>query len=531
VIHPGNGLRRGAAMVAFLLLCPACSVVGRRTQKAAGGTITVGLPGIGSLDPAEATTLAALTILRTACDSLVGQDPSTGDLKPALAASWTFAPGAKALTVRLKPEARYHDGSRVLPAQVAEQLSGVAQTGGASPAARELTGVLGHPGEQGAGSIRVTEDGELRIDLPQAFAGLPVLLANPALAPVGPAPDGDEAAGPACAGPYRIERTRAGLELVRDAGYTTGNAAFRARGMGYARTISVKEYGSAEEAYEALEAGTVDAAPVPESRVAQAEARGAGHARRGTSEITYLAFDTKQVPTSNPIFRRAVSMALDRVALIDAAFGDRRPPAIRWLVEAPDRPTPRSCEAGARRVADRDPAREMLATAGIDPATVRLPLLFDQAETSAQVVQAIEAQLEENLGISVRPEPLDVTDFEAAVAARPGPKAWIAMTPGDFGVPEHVLEALFRTGSHDNANQFSDARIDDLIDRGRSAADTGDRDRAYADVEARACELMPDVPLWTGVSHWAFDPRKLAFTGPSPIDPFGGLLLREARLR
>src|SRR5205823_10977368 len=176
--------RRATATASLPLLLAACTLVKGRTAAAPSGTITVGLPTIGSLDPADATTPGALTILRTACDSLVGQDPSTGELKPALAQSWTVDPGGRGLVVRLKPGARYHDGSPVAPSGVAEQLSDVAQAGGASQAARELAGVLGHPGDQGAGSLRVVEDGQIRIELPQAFAGLPVLLANPALAPV-----------------------------------------------------------------------------------------------------------------------------------------------------------------------------------------------------------------------------------------------------------------------------------------------------------------------------------------------------------
>lgn len=534
-----RGVWRACAASAVLLLT-ACSLVQRRPAGEPAGSITIGLPGIGSLDPADATTPGALTILRTACDSLVGLDPATGDLRPALAQAWTIDPGGRGLTIRLKPDARYHDDSPVAPSRVAEQLSGIAQTGGTSPAARELAGVLGQKGEQqdrgngGAATVRVTDDGQLRIELPQPFASLPVLLANPALAPVSSSEAEDAGEGPGvpnCAGPYRIERSKDGLKLVRDPAYRTGNAAFEGGGRGHVATIVVRELGSADEAYDALMAGQVDAAPVPESRVAEAEARRAGHARRGTSEITYLAFDPSAAPTSNPAFRRAVSLALDRVALVDAAFGDRRPPATRWLVGAPDRPTPRSCETGAMRVADPGPARQLLAANGMDAVAVKLPLLFDPTRTSLLVAQAIQAQLQENLGITVRPEPLDGPDLGAALAAHPGPKAWIATTPDDYGVPEHVLESLFRTGSPDNASRFSDPRTDELVDRGRRAADAGERDRAYAEAEDRVCELMPDVPLWTGVSHWAFDPKKLAFAGSSPVDPFGGLRLREAKLR
>ncbi|MGH2721735.1 MAG: ABC transporter substrate-binding protein [Actinomycetota bacterium] len=520
--------RRTAAVSAALLLAASCSP-GDEADPSAGGTVTVGLPGIGSLQPAEATSPAALAVLRAACDPLIAEEPATGELEPALADRWTVEEGGMGLSIRLKAGARFHGGAAVVPARVAEYLSGIGQTGGASPAARRLAALL-RPGEDVSGTIRVTDDGALRIDLPQPFAGLPVLLADPALVPLASADEGS-AELPDCAGPYRIRAAEGGVDLVRDPGYTTGNGAFSGGGRGYAATIRVRAYESAEAAYEALRAGEVDAAPVPASRVAEVEAQPSGHVRRGTAEITYLAFDLTGGVTADPAFRRAVSLAVDRVALVDANFGDRRPPATRWLVEAPDRPSPAACESGARRVAQPDRARQMLAEAGIDPAGVRLPLLFDQARTSPRVAQAVAVQLEENLSIDVRPQGLDVAEFEAAVAGGAGPRAWVATTPGDLSVPEQVLEALFRTGSPANTNRFTDARMDELLAEARQAAGPGERTRAHAQAEDRACELMGGVPLWSGVSHWAFAPDRVSFSSPVPIDALGGLLLREARPR
>jgi peptide/nickel transport system substrate-binding protein len=520
--------RRGIAAATGLLLAASCSLGGGGDAgPSGGGTVTVGLPGIGSLQPAEATSPAALVVLRAACDPLIAEEPATGELKPALADRWTVEEGGMGLTIRLKDGARFHGGAGVVAARVAEYLSGIVQTGGAAPAARQLAALL-RPGEESSGTIRVTEDGALRIDLPQPFAGLPVLLADPALVPLAPAEEGG-AELPDCSGPYRIKAVEGGVDLVRDPDYTTGNDAFSGGGKGHAATIRVRAYESAEAAYEALRAGEVDAAPVPASRVAEVEAQASGHVRRAMAEVTYLAFDLNGGVTANPAFRRAVSLAVDRVALVDANFGDRRPPATRWLVEAPDRPAPAACESGARRVAQPDRARQVLADAGIDAAGVRLPLLFDQARTSPLVAQAVAVQLEEHLSIDVRPEGLDVAEFEAAVAGGPGPRAWVASTPGDVSVAEQVLEALFSTGSPANTNRFTDPRMDELLAAARQAAGPGERTRAYAQAEDRACELMGSVPLWSGVSHWAFAPDRVGFSSPVPIDALGGLLLREAR--
>jgi ABC-type oligopeptide transport system substrate-binding subunit len=131
----------------------------------------------------------------------------------------------------------------------------------------------------------------------------------------------------------------------------------------------------------------------------------------------------------------------------------------------------------------------------------------------------------------VSPEPLEVPDFEEAVGAHSGPGAWILTAPADLAVPEDVLEALFRSQAAGNTAGFRDERLDQALDRARTAADDGERERAYAEAEDRACELMPLVPLWAGVSHWAFNPDKVVFEGSPPIDASGGLLLRQAKPR
>ncbi|MGH2687213.1 MAG: hypothetical protein ACRDKW_00175, partial [Actinomycetota bacterium] len=157
--------------------------------------------------------------------------------------------------------------------------------------------------------------------------------------------------------------------------------------------------------------------------------------------------------------------------------------------------------------------------------------LYDQARTSPRVAQAVAVQLEANLSIDVRPEGLDVAEFEAAVAEAEGDRAWVATTPGDLSVPEQVLDALFRSGSPANTNRFGDARMDELLAAAQQAGSAEERTRAYGQAEDRACELMGSVPLWSEVSHWAFAPDRVAFSSPVPIDALGGLLLREARPR
>ncbi|MEX0791248.1 MAG: ABC transporter substrate-binding protein, partial [Actinomycetota bacterium] len=99
----------------LVLLLGACSRlgIGRDPSSGGGGSIVAGLSQIGSLDPPRASGSSALTLLRTACDGLIGLDPDSGAPRPALAASWTLETGARKITLELRPGLTFHDGSAV----------------------------------------------------------------------------------------------------------------------------------------------------------------------------------------------------------------------------------------------------------------------------------------------------------------------------------------------------------------------------------------------------------------------------------
>lgn len=503
-----------------------------------GGSIVVGLSQIGQLDPPRATGTSSLAILRTACDGLVGLDPGTGSPRKALAVGWSLAPGAEKLTISLRPNVTFHDGTPVTSEAVREALSRIARPSTASPWVRLVENVTGFDEVQSGASthlsgIKPLDTLNLEINLTKPFSEFATVLAHPALIPVSLKSLRDEPDGPRvpiCAGPYRVEPGLGDNDyrLGRRGESPSRNAAYLRSGVGFSELILVRSFESREDAYQAFRAGQVDIAPVPDRRVAEAEAARVGFKSAPTPEITYLAFDTTKSETSNPELRKSLSLAIDRLVIIDAAFGDKRRPAVRWLPESYGEAPDSTCRSYSRRIADPVRARELLTAAGVDPGSLRLPLRFDGSSTSRLVAEALQVQLKQVLGIAAEPESLEGEAFSTSLIERPSAGLWILGTSIDLPLPDQFLGALFRTGSPQNVLGFSDPEFDSRVDEARRATSTREIQRLYLRAENELCDQMPAIPLWTAVSHWMINPQKVTIEGPRSLDLFGVPLLRHA---
>ena len=531
-----------ALCCSFLVLLGACTVPGRQSRRS-GGSIVIGIPQIGSLDPPRAQGPSANTILRTACDGLVGLDPESGAPRPALAESWTLQDGASRLNLTLRPGMRFHDGTPVTSAAVREALSRVARPSTSSPWADLVSKVVGFSEVQ-AGSatnlsgVRASEDLRLQIELSEPYSEFPTVLSHPALLPVSldslesleDEPEGR--AGPVCAGPYLVEEglDAGDLRLIRTTEGVSRNDAFLSRGRGLAERILVRSFESPEDAYQAYKTGRVDMAPVPDSRLGEAQASGSGYVSGATPRIIYLAFDPENPATADPRFRQAISLAIDRLVIIDAAYGDRRRPATRWLPGGFGPATDSSCRTFARRIADPNRARELFGASGVNPGAVELRLFYDPQTTSRLVAEALQLQLTEGLGIAVEPRALEGEDIAGSFQGRGGdPAMWIMRTSIELPLPDQFLGDQFRTGSDNNALGFSDPTYDAKIEEARAATDEEEIERLYVEAESALCNQMPAIPLWTSVSHWMINPEKVGFENARRLDSQGSPLLRHAR--
>ncbi|MFY8043535.1 MAG: ABC transporter substrate-binding protein, partial [Rhodoferax sp.] len=152
---------------------------------------------IGSLDPSK--TGYIFTRLEVT-ETLVDVDAS-GQLSPGLATRWSVSPDQKTWRFALRAGATFHDGSAVTPEAVV----------------RSLERALAQPGIlKGAPIQKISvNNGEVQIELKQAFTALPAFLAHnntQVLAPSSFAADGSVQAVVG-SGPYKIIRVNAPQKL------------------------------------------------------------------------------------------------------------------------------------------------------------------------------------------------------------------------------------------------------------------------------------------------------------------------------
>lgn len=510
----------------------------------AGGSIVVGLSEIGSLDPARAASPSALNLLRTACDGLLGLDYKSGTPKAALAQDWLLSNRGRKLTVSLRAGMRFHDGTSVSPEAVREALSRVARPSVSSPWASLVARIEGFAEVQSGSAthlsgVRILEDQRLEINLSEPFSSMDTVLAHPALTPVSlksleQAPEGPEL--PVCSGPYRITpgNEQKDLRLGKVADARTTNQSFLNNGAGAADLILIRSFDSGEDAYAAFTAGQVDIAPVPESRVGEAQSA-AGFQSEPVPQITYLGFDTAHPATGDPRVRQAISLAVDRLAMIDAAYGDKRRPATGWLPATHTQARGSSCGRFIRRISDPDRAKQLLseAQAGLEPGggLLELSLFYDGRTTARLVAEALQIQIEQVLDIKVSPTPVEGQDIFAHFNSRgaqgpsagSGAAAWIMTTKVDLGLADEFLGA----GSN-GPLAIQDLAFSRLIEDARSATSQAEIQKRYARAEAELCQTMPGVPLWTGVSSWMFSPKRVSVQSDAYLDSLGSPLLRHS---
>lgn len=92
----------------------------RPTPVGPAGQLTVAMPfRVVAIDPhgAQGVERSTLTVARHIFDTLVFRDPFTGNYKPALAIEWSI-PDQNTWVFTLRPDVRYHDGSRLTSADV-----------------------------------------------------------------------------------------------------------------------------------------------------------------------------------------------------------------------------------------------------------------------------------------------------------------------------------------------------------------------------------------------------------------------------
>jgi peptide/nickel transport system substrate-binding protein len=457
----------------------------------ADGELRVGLPRLpASLDPAAATTGTDRVVFRLVFEGLV-RAGEHGAFEPALAARWGVSRDGLTWTFRLRPDARFHDGSPVTPRLVAASL------------ARHLAPLPSdHPFSRGplpvwaqvfrgphavVRGIRVEEPGAVQVHLRHPFSPLLAVLAEPALAIV--LPQSDAEVPFLGTGPYRVvERSpgRVGLAAA------PGEAPRAAR-------IGLHEVGDDATGIGALRPGGSLDLYFPRNPPAWA-GLGLQVLSGPTWRIGGLALRSDEGLLASRTVRRAVLAALDP-RLVDPALGSWAEP--RWTLAPPG-----AWEAATARRPPHDPAlaRRLVAEARLaDPVLTLLAPESPSGPDLARLVEAIRISLAvAGLTVRVRTEAADA--YERALRHGETEMA-LAETAFELNDPHFVFRPLLASdaatrGTGTNVAFFRNPVVDALLLRGSQVTFRPERSRIYQRVQGLVAEEAPYIPLYAR-REWA----------------------------
>jgi len=462
-------VRFGAVAMALLLAIPGCSAGSSASVAGGESALAVGFTAEPQNFDFTRTDGAAIpqALLYNVYETLVKLDDQAR-LVPALAESWNVSPDRLVYDFALRP--------------------GVAFSNGAPFTAEDVKFSIDRVKTDWTISLKSTMDVVDRVEVVDPLHARVVLkkpsnawlfgMASRIGAMFSPTGIGDLANKPIGTGPYVFSQRRRGDSIVLNE-----NPAYWGTRPAY-ETVYLKYYKDSTSLNNALLSNGIDviSSIVAPDSVPQFETDTRFNVLQGTtnSEVV-LAYNNKRPDLADPRVRRALTLAIDRRALLDTAWAGRGkligsmvPPTDPWFEDL----------AGAQPH-DPEQAKALLREAGKENLSLRLRIPnLPYAVSSAQVV---ESELKK-VGVDVTIEPLDF------------PAVWLKQVftehDYDLSIVQHVEARDITTfGKPTFYWGYDSPRVKELL----ATADAGTPEEQAAAMREAAREMNADA-----AANWLF---------------------------
>lgn len=491
------------AVAALGLACDASSLgIAPDREEATGrtGTLVVARPlDASSLDPARPSDNESSEVIAQIYETLVRYRPGTTEIEPDLAVGWSVDPSGRTWTFQLRPGVSFHDGT---PFDADAVVFSFARQRDPQHPFHRGKFAYWENAFKNIEKVEAVDRLTVRITIADRFAPFlaamatfPVSIVSPTAVRTWGDDFGDHPVG---TGPFRFERWTRGERIV-----ITRNPRYWGEPPAIDRVV-FEVIPDARQRLIDLESGAVDLALA----ILPGEAQyldlhpGLSLHRPPANNVTYLAMNCTRPPFDRVDVRRAISLAINKQAIVRLAY--------QGLATVADGPLPPSLWGyqpglGATRF-DPATARATLAALAaqhaIDldrtytlyaPATPR-PYL----PNPEQVARLIQANLE---AVGLHVEPI-LQPFAAQRADTQAGRHDLALAGwvGDNGDPDNYLFLMFDEdntvpGIARNIAFYRDHQVSTLLRQARQVEDRRERERLYAAAQARIADAAPWVPL------------------------------------
>ncbi len=501
-------------LIALPLLLAACGKgdFSKRGTKARTNALRYALgTSPTTLDPGKVQDTETGDLLSNVFEGLVAYDEQNR-IVPRLAEGWTVEDGGRTYVFRIKPGVKFHNGRELVAADLKWSIERSLNPTLSSPtAAHYLTDIVGakerlEEKTEAVKGIQAPDDRTLRITLDKPRPYFLGKLTYPcAFALAKEATPQGEITTPAQAigtGPFRLAASvrEQAVSLAAHEAYHGGKPAVERieRPIILDTATRLNKYRSGELDFLTLDRGQlggVEADPALKNQLTY-------FPRPTVFYVSLIA--PAYAPFKDRRVRRAVAMAIDRETISrDLLHG--MPPAQGLIPPGVmgHRPDFKGLPY------DPAAARALLAEAG-HPNGKGLPPLSifyrEQAPASRILVEGVQAQLRQNLGLEVAVRPMVWGALLAARNKRELPmihNSWV----GDYLDPQNFLSLLLSSTTSQNWDGYKNPEFDRLCAEADASLDEAKRLALYQKAEDIVIQDAPRVPIYYGRDAILVSPR------------------------
>jgi peptide/nickel transport system substrate-binding protein/oligopeptide transport system substrate-binding protein len=499
----------GRTVLAWVLLTASlagCDLIGGSGPRA-DGVVRVAIAEPRHLVPANTDDPGGLQVLSALFTPLAAGD--VVDQPADVAAERVETADNRVWTIRLRDNLTFHNGEKVTADSYLDAWNFAAYgpngqlnnylferiEGYAAPTSTRLSG------------LRKVDDRTFTVTLVQPYREFRALLGTTAYYPLPRAAfDATGAVSPQYErapignGPFAMKGTwqrGSKVEVVRYAAYPGPKPQIGG--------VEFRIYPQLDTAYADLAAGRLDVlATIPPGKLGAARDKlGDRLGHSPASSIQLLAFPAYDPALSRPEVRKAISMAIDREAIVRAVFQDSQQAATSFV--APVVAGYRGDTCGEACLFDAARARELYAAAGGPPA---LTISYNADGGHREWVEATCAQLARYLGVECagqgEPRFADlVSKVERRQPVGTFRMGWVMQYPS----MENYLGPLYSTSGSSNYTGYSNAEFDSLLRAGAAAATAEEAIRLYQAAEDLLARDLPMLPMRYGRNNYGHSVR------------------------
>ncbi|MEM9733669.1 MAG: ABC transporter substrate-binding protein [Pseudomonadota bacterium] len=385
----------------------------------------------------------------------------------------------------LRSGVKFHDGTPVTAAAVVESISAISKEG--------------HPGNNARVAKlldlkSMTASGDLVIDFEtnSPNAAFPWSLSDPAVAVLGTP---SEAFPINATGPYVFK------EAIPEQLYRVeANPDYRlgTPGLSGVRLVVAPDPSAAALAFEAGEVDMV--VNYPEADFERIQETGAQGFSASTGRLYFYTVNAASGPMANPLIRKAVSLAIDRQGVVDAALS-----GVGGVPAGTVYPQGKGWAADIAPQYDPAKAEELLAQAGavkeggawtLDGKPLEIDIVTYSGRAALPPTAELAQAFLQAIGVKANVRVGEYGASNDAIANGEADlflQAWVTTPQGDPGA---VLEALLKSDGGSNAGKYSNPELDKLLADGRTTFETEKRRVIYNKVQEIIAADAAMIPVF-----------------------------------